>query len=197
MASMKMNPKTGQYYQNVSMEQIKEWIKTNPNRGRKLPPIEISIGMTNTTKSVQESVRNTANAMKITTLEDLYLPTFQYTSMMPAGILACFNYITDPVNRAVMINARHAMLREFTTNIQSKAVDTNIPNLVRKRKKLHDWIGALANGSIVKDDEIHIVFSSIAELLDIQLVIVKKEVHENNVKDGEYIYIEIVKSNEK
>lgn len=143
--------------QDFPFSQVVEWIKTNPNRGKQLAPIEVS-------RAVEADIIDDADDSL--TLESIGLPTFQCISLKVGGPLAVIGWIKDQVYRN---EQRPERLRELATEWQ-KATDNLSDGLIRRRKKIHDGIGSLANGVECKD-WIE-VFGGLATMNNVQLIFV-------------------------
>jgi hypothetical protein len=70
------------------------------------------------------------------------------------------------------------MLREFATALQEKTDTLQGTSLARKRRKIHDWIGAIAGGSQIKDEDWEDCYGCISLLQGIQLVLVRRQTTE-------------------
>jgi len=132
-----------------------EWIKTNPNKSKQLAPIEISKGV-NFQLEIEDN---------ILTLDSIGLPRFK--CITTNGPLATIGWIKDAVYRDQQKPER---LRELVTEWQ-KSTDNLSDGLIRKRRKIHDGIGSLANSGTCKDWLE--VFGSIGIMNKIQFIFVK------------------------
>jgi hypothetical protein len=150
-------------YQNISANELFEYLSKNPNRGHSLKPIEIL--------PPKEEV-------KTATLDVLGLPQLTAIPMNPSSLLGIFHWIADPLYGLALPNIRAGMLREFATALQEKTDTLQGTSLARKRRKIHDWIGAIAGGSQIKDEDWEDCYGCISLLQGIQLVLVRRQTTE-------------------
>ena len=152
-------------YQNIAVAELFAWLATNPNRGRNLAPIEI--------EKVTEPMEAAGS------LENMGLPHVTVASMNPSNLLSLFHWIADPLYALALPTVRASMLRDFATKLQESTDHLQGTSLARKRRRVHDWIGAIAGGGIVKDDEWLDCYGSLATLQGRQLILVKRQTTED------------------
>lgn len=150
-------------YQNIAVTQLFEWLSKNPNRSRQLAPIVI--------QPPKEATRGNR-------MDALGLDTYSAVPMNPSSILGIFHWIADPLYEIALPTIRATMLREFATALQEKTDTLQGTSLARKRKRLHDWIGAVAGGSQIKDDDWLDFYSALATLQGVQMILIRRETTE-------------------
>lgn len=153
--------------QNVSFSELVEWSSTNPNKSKKLSPIEIN----------KENLSEFAIAHKdeshVNTLESIKLPQFESCTLTPSGILSAIAWMSDSTYPYLSVSSRHSYLRTMATDLQEKTDTLQGTALGRKRRKIHDGIGSLANGSLIKPEDWIDLFSSLAIMKNIQIIFIK------------------------
>lgn len=152
-----------QKYQNIAVSQLFDWLSKNPNRSRQLAPIVI---------------QPPKEATKGNRLTSLGLDSYSAVPMNPSSILGIFHWITDPLYELALPTIRATMLREFATALQEKTDTLQGTSLARKRKRLHDWIGAVAGGGQIKEDDWEEFYGALATLQGIQMILIRRETTE-------------------
>lgn len=167
---------TGKQYQNVSIQQLLEWAEMNPNRGKSLTPIE-----------VQPQKEDDKHSLK-----ELHLPSYKAETLNPCGIISVIAYVTDLMYTHALPSVRNTMLREFVTELQQKTDNLSGTSLARKRRKIFEWIATSFNGGQLKDDEWLELYSALAIMNNLQLVLVKRptpqEIEMNSGSVGEIFF---------
>ena len=152
-----MNPNTNTY-QNVSIKQLLDWSKVNPNRGHQLPPIVIT-----QTVVVDENSG--------TSMDAIGLPTF---SAIPVpNLIGLIAYIQNPEFADALPSTRSTIIRELVTTLQTKCDGLSGSKYARKRRRIHDGIGAAFNGTPIKDEEWMDVVCGSAFLVGVNLIFVR------------------------
>jgi len=165
------NPHVKQY-QNVSIKDLLSYSNNNPNRNRTLDSIEIV-----SNKSSQE-----------TSLDKLGLKGYNAFNLNPSGIMSLFSCIQDPGTYYISNNgARQQLIIDNTTKLQEQTDTLKNTALGRKRRKIHDLIGASYNRSAFEDKDYLELFSGIALMRDIHFVLMKSIV-QDNIEEGEKQY---------
>jgi hypothetical protein len=166
--------------QNVSFHELISWSEKNPNRSKSLTPIEICTdGDILRMREMSSKDENT--------LETIRLPNFESVTLTPSGILSAIAYATDTVYQNSSAKARQILLRDFATRLQIETDKLVGTALGRKRRKIHDGIGALSNSSAVKPEDWLDLFSSLAIMNNVQLIFVqlsKVEITETDYKNA-------------
>jgi hypothetical protein len=166
--------------QNVSFHELISWSEKNPNRSKSLTPIEICTdGDILRMREMSSKEENT--------LETIRLPNFESVTLTPSGILSAIAYATDTIYQNSSAKARQILLRDFATRLQIATDNLAGTALARKRRKIHDGIGALSNSSTVKPEEWLDLFSSLAVMNNVQLIFVqlsKVELTETDYKNA-------------
>ena len=80
--------------QNVSISELLEWSKTNPNRSKKLTPIEI----------VDHAILTKDLEPESNTLETIGLSKFESITLTPSGILSAIAWMSNPDGVAALAN---------------------------------------------------------------------------------------------
>jgi hypothetical protein len=159
-------------YQNVSFKELISYSENNPNRNRTLDSIEIV-----SVKPSQE-----------TSLDKLGLKGYTAFTLNPTGIMSLFACIQDPTNYSLSAKgARTQLIIEHTTKLQEQTDQLKNTALSRKRKKIHDLIGAAYNGANFEDKEYLELFSGLSLMRDIHFVLMKSSVQED-IEEGEKQY---------
>ena len=159
-------------YQNVSFKELISYSENNPNRNRTLDSIEIQ-----STKPTQE-----------TSLDKLGLKGYTAFNLNPSGVMSLFACITDPSSYSLSAKgARLQQIIDLTTQLQVQTDELKNTSLSRKRKKIHDLIGASYNGAQFEDKDYIDLFSGISLMRDIHFVLMKSAVQES-VEEGEKQY---------
>lgn len=163
-------------HQNVSIAQLCEWADKNPNKSKTLAPIGIH----------EELVRTKElSDMKESTLESIGLGEFESNTLSPSGILSVIAWTTDTTYPYLSGRARSAYLRELATRLQQQTDSLAGGTLARRRRKLHDGIGTLANNGTVKPEEVLDLFSGLAIMCGVQLIFVQMSKVEERERDEE------------
>jgi len=157
-------------YQNVSYKELLAFSEHNPNRSRTLASLAQA-------------------PLKVdTSLDKLGLKGYTAASISPSGILSILACISDPNYYALAPkHARTHMLIELSTSLQEQTDKLTHANLVRKRKKIHDLIGAAYNGAFFEDKEYMELFHAIGSMRNLQFVLMKEAV-QDKIEDHETEY---------
>jgi hypothetical protein len=159
-------------YQNVSFKELISYSENNPNRNRNLDSIEIV-----SVKPSQE-----------TSLDKLGLKGYNAFNLNPSGIMSLFACISDPSTYSLSNKgARLQQIIELTTKLQEQTDELKNTALSRKRKKIHDLIGASYNGTPFEDKDYLDLFTGISFMRNIHFVLMKSAVQEN-IEEGEKQY---------
>jgi|UniRef100_A0A6C0DVZ8 hypothetical protein len=159
-------------YQNVSFKELISYSENNPNRNRTLDSIEIQ-----SAKSLQE-----------TSLDKLGLKGYTAFNLNPSGIVSLYACISDPSSYSLSAKgARLQQIIEYTTKLQEQTDELKNTSLSRKRKKIHDLIGASYNGTKFEDKDYIELFTGISLMRNIYFVLMKSAVQEN-IEEGEKQY---------
>jgi hypothetical protein len=145
---------------NVSIAQLLEWIQTNSYKHHTLVPIRTEIPVEGP---------DAAGAP----LDRLKLPTYSAIALQPSGMLSAIAYIRDSLFSEATPNMRAGMLRELATSLQVETDRLVGSRWARKRRRIYDGIGVLANGAPMKDEDAYELFCGLAALCDIQFVFVR------------------------
>jgi hypothetical protein len=172
-----MPPATSNH-QNVSIAQLLEWADKNPNKSKTLAPIGIQ------DSSVLVSKKELSD-MKENTLESIGLGEFESNTLSPSGILSVIAWATDSTYPYLSVRARSAYLRELATRLQQQTEGLAGGTLARRRRKIHDGIGGLANTGSVKPEEMLNLFSGLAIMCGVQLIFVQMSKVEEKERDEE------------
>lgn len=157
-------------YQNVSYKELISFSEHNPNRSRTLASVSNSL-------------------LKVdTSLDKLGLKGYTAASISPSGILSILACIEDPNYYALAPkHARTQMLIELSTSLQQQTDKLTNMSLMRKRKKIHDLIGAAYNGAFFEDKEYMELFHAIGTMRNLQFVLMK-EVVQDKIEDHDVQY---------
>jgi hypothetical protein len=159
-------------YQNVSFKELISYSENNPNRNRTLDSIEIV-----SVKPAQE-----------TSLDKLGLKGYAAFTLNPTGIMSLFACIQDPSNYSLSTkNARSQQIIELTTKFQEQTDELKNTVMSRKRKKIHDLIGAAYNGTVFEDKDYLELFTGLSHMRNINFVLMKSAIQED-IEEGEKQY---------
>lgn len=148
-------------YQNVSYKELLSFSEQNPNRSRTLASVS-------------------QTPLKVdTSLDKLGLKGYTAASISPSGILSILACIEDPDYYALAPkHARTQMLINLSTSLQQQTDKLTNLTLMRKRKKIHDLIGAAYNGAFFEDKEYMDLFHAIGAMRNLQFVLMKESVQD-------------------
>jgi len=159
-------------YQNVSFKELISYSENNPNRNRTLDSIEIQ-----SVKPPQE-----------TSLDKLGLKGYTAFTLNPTGIMSLFACIQDPTTYSLSTKgARTQQIIELTTKLQEQTDELKNTALARKRRKIHDLIGASYNGTVFEDKDYLELFSGLSLMRNMHFVLMKDAVQED-IEEGEKQY---------
>lgn len=159
-------------YQNVSFKELIAYSENNPNRNRTLDSIEIV-----SVKPAQE-----------TSLDKLGLKGYTAFTLNPTGVMSLFACIQDPSSYSLSTkNARSQQIIEITTKFQEQTDELKNTALSRKRKKIHDLIGAAYNGTAFEDKDYLDLFSGLSHMRNINFVLMKSAIQED-IEEGQKQY---------
>ena len=145
-------------YKNISFNELLECIKINPNKNHKLNSIEI--------KPIIKSQYNS--------LESLGLQNYNSYNLTPSGILSIFAYILHQDTYSMLpLSSKSIMISELATELQQKTDELKNTHLSRKRKKIHDLIGASYNSPIMNDKEYLELFNGLSFLTNNNFILLK------------------------
>lgn len=156
-------------YQNVGIKDLLSYSNNNPNRSRTLDSIEIV-----SDKSTQE-----------TSLDKLGLKGYSALNLNPTGIMSLIACIQDH-NTYSLSNkgARLQLIIDLTTKLQEQTDTLKNTALGRKRRKIHDLIGASYNGTAFEEKDYLELFSGISLMRDIHFVLMKSII-QDTIENGE------------
>lgn len=157
-------------YQNVSYSELISYSEKNPNRTRELASIEIEV-------TSQE-----------TSLDTMGLKGYHAYNLTPSGILSAIVCINDPTYYSLAaISVRVQLISDIATTLQLETDKLKNTSLSRKRKKLHDLIGAAYNASTFEEKEYNELLHGLSIMCSIQFILIKSAVQENietNTQNG-------------
>jgi len=144
-----MNPH--KVYQNISFAELMAAAAMNPHREKSLAPIRIDT----TTDTVMDG-----------------LPNYSMCSLMPASPLSVVACIQDPTMYSLTaLNLRIQQLSELSTTLQQRTEELKGGTLLRKRKTIHDLIGAAYNGSRFEPKDCLLLFQGLAHLVHVHFIL--------------------------
>jgi hypothetical protein len=149
---------TPKVYQNVSIAQLLDWSKRNPNRGHSLAPIRI-----------QQSVE--AKKSLGTSMGFLNLPT--YSSIPVVSMLGVIAWIRDQMFSDAPTSVQTTIMRDLATTLQTECESLGGGPFARKRRRIHDGIGSVLHGTPVKEEDWKDLFSALGHLTGIHFVFVR------------------------
>jgi len=153
-------------YQNVSYKELLSFSEHNPNRHRVLESIELPTSLSDSS------------------LESLYLPGYTSLHLNPAGMLSIFACISDPALYSLSPeHSRIEQLIELSTSFQQKTDELKNTSLSRKRKKIHDLIGAAYNGARLEDKDYLDLYNGLSMMTNTHFILIKETV-QDRIEDG-------------
>jgi hypothetical protein len=159
-------------YQNVSFQELMQYSLHNPNRDRTLESIEIHASKTSSDNY----------------MENMGLKGYHATQLDPTGIISLFACISDPDYYSLASpSARLQLIIDLATTLQEETEHLRQTHLSRKRKKVHDLIGAVYHGSVLEDKDYLDLFAGLSCMKEMQFILVKSSVQEN-IEEGEQQY---------
>lgn len=158
--------------QNLAFSELAQWAKTNPNKCKLTP-----IGILKSVDAVKVPEENT--------LDNIGLKQFESITLSPSGMLGTIAWLSDTTYQNSPLNIRMGLLRNTATSLQEKTDTLQGTHLSRKRRKIHDGIGNLANNGTVKPEEWLDLFSSLAYMIDTQLIFIKMQTVEETGEERE------------
>jgi hypothetical protein len=157
-------------YQNVSYDELLSYSKQNPNRSRTLA----SMTATHLTQD--------------TSLDKLGLTGYTAANITPCGILSLLATIADPSYYAMAPkHVRTQLIIELSTSLQEQTDHLSNTSLARKRRKIHDLIGAAYNGASFQDKEYLELFHAISVMRGLHFVLMKEAI-QDKIEDDEVSY---------
>jgi hypothetical protein len=160
--------------QNVSIAQLLEWATTNSNKSTSLTPIGIPDESEILRKKDGEIVTNDSS------LSAIGLSEFESITMTPSGLLSVLAWMSDETYQYMSARSRSAYLRDMATRLQQQTEALAGGPLARRRRKLHDGIGSLANTNSLKPADHIDIFSGLITMLDIQAIIIRLDTPEES-----------------
>jgi len=157
---------TAKVYQNVSIGQLLEWSKRNPNRGHSLEPIRI---------------QQTVEAKKDlgTSMASFHLPAYQ--SVPVPSLLGIAAFIKDRMFADATTASRTTIIRDLATSLQTECDTLAGSVYARKRRRIFDGIGSVLHGTPVKEEDWLSLYSGIGHLIGVHFVFMRdaKGIEEN------------------
>jgi hypothetical protein len=162
-----MNTNTTKY-KNISFNELNDCIKNNPNKNHKLSSIEI--------KPIIKSQYNS--------LESLGLKDYNSFNLTPSGILSMFTYILHQDTYSILpLSSKSTIISELATTLQQKTDELKNTHLSRKRKKIHDLIGASYNSPVMDDKEYLELFNGLSFLTNNNFILLKSTTNDDTKLD--------------
>ena len=149
---------TTKVYQNVSIGQLLDWSKRNPNRGHSLEPIRI---------------QQTVEAKKDlgTSMAPLHLSAYQ--SVPVPSLLGVAAFLKDPLFADATTSVRTTIMRDLATSLQTECETLAGSSFARKRRRIFDGIGSVLHGTPVKEEDWISLYSGVGHLLGVHFVFVR------------------------
>jgi hypothetical protein len=147
-----MNPT--KVYQNVSYAELMAFASSNPHCHRALAPIHTD---TSTVDTAMEG-----------------MPHYSMCALTPASPLSVIACIDDPTMYSLTaLNLRIQQLSELTTTLQVRTEDLKGGTLYRKRKAIHDLIGAAFNGARMEPKDCLLLYQGLAQLVEVHFILLQ------------------------
>jgi hypothetical protein len=147
-----MNPT--KVYQNVSYAELMAFATSNPHRARTLAPI----------RTDTEAIDTAMDGM----------PHYSMCVLTPASPLSVIACIADPTMYSLTaLNVRIQQLSELATNLQVRTENLKGGSLYRKRKAIHDLIGAAFNGARMEPKDYLLIYQGLAQLTEVHFILMQ------------------------
>jgi hypothetical protein len=157
-------------YQNVSYKELLSYSEQNPNRTRTLASITATL------------------LTQDTSLNKLGLKGYTAANITPSGIISLLATIADPSYYAMAPkHVRTQLIIDLSTSLQQQTDHLTNTSLSRKRKKIHDLIGAAYNGAAFQDKEYLELFHAISLMRNLHFVLMKEAI-QDKIEDDEVSY---------
>ena len=157
-------------YQNVSYKELLAYSDQNPNRTRTLASITATL------------------LTQDTSLDKLGLTGYTAANITPSGIISLIATIADPSYYAMAPkHVRTQLIIDLSTSLQQQTDHLANTSLGRKRKKIHDLIGAAYNGASFQDKEYLELFHAISIMRGLHFVLMKEAI-QDKIEDDEVSY---------
>ena len=157
-------------YQNVSYKELLSYSEQNPNRNRTLASITATL------------------LAQDTSLDKLGLTGYTAANITPCGILSLLATIADPSYYAMAPkHVRTQLIIELSTSLQQQTDNLSNTSLARKRRKIHDLIGAAYNGATFQDKEYLELFHAISIMRGLHFVLMKETI-QDKIEDDDVSY---------
>jgi hypothetical protein len=158
-----MNPNT-RTYQNVSIAQLLDWSKANPNRGHTLPPILIQ------PMATEESG---------TSMDTVGLPTFNAVPV--PNLIGLVAWIRNPDFQNALPSGRSTIMRELVPTLLTETDTLSGSKFARKRRRIYDGIAAAFHETKIKEEEWMDIFCGVAHLCKVHFIFVRNS---DSVEEG-------------
>ena len=157
-------------YQNVSYKELLAYSEQNSNRTRTLASITATM------------------LTPDTSLDKLGLKGYTAANITPSGILSLLAIIADPSYYAMAPkHVRTQLIIDLCTSLQQQTDHLTNTSLSRKRKKIHDLLGAAYNGASFQDKEYLELFHAISLMRNLHFVLMKEAI-QDKIEDDEVSY---------
>lgn len=157
-------------YQNVSYKELLAYSEQNPNRTRTLASITATL------------------LTPDTSLDKLGLIGYTAANVSPTGILSLLATIADPSYYAMAPkHVRTQLIIDLSTSLQQQTDHLTNTSLGRKRRKIHDLIGAAYNNASFQDKEYLELFHAISLMRNLHFVLMKETI-QDKIEDDEVLY---------
>ncbi len=145
-------------YKNVAFNELITFAKENPNKTHKLNSIEI------------KQVAKTNNL----SLDTLDLTGYVSNNLTPSGVLSLFAFINDPDSYSIISSAtKSQLISNLATKLQEETDKLKNTHLSRKRKKLHDLIGAAYDSPVMDDKDYFDLFNGLSYMCNTNFILLK------------------------
>lgn len=157
-------------YQNVSYNELLSYSEKNPNRACTLASISANIFTPDTS------------------LDKLGLIGYTATNITPSGILGLLAAIADPSYYSMAPkHIRSQLIIDLSNSLQQQTDHLTNTSIGRKRRKIHDLIGAAYNGASFQDKEYLELFYAISIMRSLHFVLMKEAI-QDKIEDDEVSY---------
>lgn len=143
-------------FRNVSITDIINWIKTNPNRERKL-------------------VHNSEKKDIPYNLENIGLRNVETIILDPPNILSVIKYLEDPMFEITSISDRLSLVRNAVPDLIEKINNIKHNKLSRKRKRIVELLSNSVDNVPINTDDMKLLYEGLSFIKNLQFVLVSAD----------------------
>lgn len=157
------------HYQNVSIAQLQDWSKANPNRDHRVAPIRVL------PPSADREERGTR-------MDAVCLPT--YSAIPVPNLIGLMSYIRNPLFADALPSIKSTIMRDLVTTLQTETDTLAGSSFARKRRRIFDGIAAAFHGTPIKPEEWLDVYKGLAHMTQVHMVFLR---HAESAEETEVV----------